>query len=130
MDRKFIFTSLMYAIIGLALGIFMAASKDHGHLVTHTHILLIGFVVSFIYGLCHKLWLNNLISKLSVTQFYIHQIGTLGVVIGLFLYYGNFVSLETIDPFLALFSITVFIGMILMTILFIRSSKYDVSNDT
>ncbi len=120
----------MYAIIGLALGIFMAASKDHGHLVTHTHILLIGFVVSFIYGLCHKLWLNNLISKLSVTQFYIHQIGTLGVVIGLFLYYGNFVSLETIDPFLALFSITVFIGMILMTILFIRSSKYDVSNDT
>lgn len=130
MDRKFIFTSLMYAIIGLALGIFMAASKDHSHLVTHTHILLIGFVVSFSYGLCHKLWLNNLISKLSVTQFYIHQVGTLGVVIGLFLYYGNFVSIETIDPFLALFSITVFIGMILMTILFIRSSKYDVSNDT
>lgn len=123
MDRKFILTSLIYAIVGLALGIFMAASKDHGHLVTHAHILLIGFVVSFIYGLCHKLWLNNLISKLSVTQFYIHQVGTLGVVIGLFLYYGNFVSLETIDPFLALFSITVFIGMILMTVLFIRSSK-------
>lgn len=123
MDRKFILTSLIYAIIGLALGIFMAASKDHGHLVTHAHILLIGFVVSFIYGLCHKLWLNNLISKLSVTQFYVHQVGTLGVVIGLFLYYGNFVSLETIDPYLALFSITVFIGMILMTVLFIRSSK-------
>ena len=123
MDRKFILTSFIYAIIGLALGIFMAASKDHGHLVTHTHILLIGFVVSFIYGLCHKLWLNNLISKLSVTQFYIHQVGTLGVVIGLFLYYGKFVSLETIDPSLALFSITVFIGMVLMTVLFIRSSK-------
>lgn len=124
MDRKFILTSLIYAIIGLALGIFMAASKDHGHLVTHAHIMLIGFVVSFIYGLCHKLWLNNLVSKLSVTQFYIHQVGTLGVVIGLFLLYGNFVSLETIDPYLALFSITVFIGMILMTVLFIRSSKH------
>ena len=87
MDRKFILTSFIYAIIGLALGIFMAASKDHGHLVTHTHILLIGFVVSFIYGLCHKLWLNNLVSKLSVIQFYVHQVGTLGAVIGLFLYY-------------------------------------------
>jgi len=124
MDRKFILTSLIYAIIGLALGIFMAASKDHGHLVTHAHILLIGFVVSFIYGLCHKLWLNNLVSKLSVTQFYVHQVGTIGVVIGLFLYYGNFVSLETIDPYLAFFSITVFIGMILMTVLFIRSSQH------
>ncbi|GIT97572.1 TonB-dependent receptor [Sulfurovum sp. TSL1] len=123
MDRRFVLTGLMYAIVGLALGIYMAASKDHGHLVTHTHILLIGFVVSFIYGVCHKLWLNNLISKLSVAQFYIHQVGTLGAVIGLFLYYGNFVSLQTIDPFLALFSITIFIGMILMTVLFIQSSK-------
>lgn len=123
MDKKFVLTGLGYAIIGLALGIFMAASKDHGHLVTHAHIMLIGFVVSFIYGLCHKLWLNNIISTLSKTQFYIHQIGTVGVVIGLFLYYGKFVSLETIDPFLALSSIAVFIGMVLMKVLFIKSMK-------
>ncbi|MDH5648565.1 MAG: TonB-dependent receptor [Gammaproteobacteria bacterium] len=123
MDRKFIFTALGYAIIGLALGIFMAASKDHGHLVTHAHIMLIGFVVSFIYGLCHKLWLNNIVSKLSLAQFYIHQIGTVGVVIGLFLYYGKFVTLETIDPVLALSSIAVLIGMVLMKILFIKSTK-------
>ena len=123
MDRKFILTSLGYAILGLALGIFMAASKDHGHLVTHAHIMLIGFVVSFIYGLCHKLWLNNIISTLSRVQYYIHQAGTVGVVIGLFLYYGKFVSLETIDPFLAISSIAVFIGMILMKVLFIKSTK-------
>lgn len=123
MDRKFILTSFGYAIIGLALGIFMAASKDHGHLVTHAHIMLIGFVVSFIYGLCHKLWLNNIVSKLAKAQFYIHQVGAAGVVIGLFLYYGKFVSLETIDPFLALSSVTVFIGMVLMKVLFIKSTK-------
>jgi len=123
MDRKFILTSLGYAIVGLMLGIFMAASKDHGHLVTHAHIMLVGFVVSFIYGLCHKLWLNNNTSKLALSQFYIHQIGTIGMVIGLFLYYGHFVSLETIDPFLALSSIAVLIGMILMKVLFIKSTK-------
>lgn len=123
MDRKFILTGFGYAIVGLALGIFMAASKDHGHLVTHAHIMLIGFLVSFIYGLCHKLWLNNIVSKLSLSQFYIHQVGTIGIVIGLFLYYGKFVSLETIDPFLALSSIAVFIGMVLMKVLFIKSTK-------
>ena len=123
MDRKFVLTGLGYAIVGLALGIFMAASKDHGHLVTHAHIMLIGFVVSFIYGLCHKLWLNNVVSKLSLTQFYIHQAGTLGVVTALFLYYGKYVSLETLDPFLAVSSIAVLIGLILMKILFIKSTK-------
>ena len=101
----------------------MAASKDHGHLVTHAHIMLVGFVVSFIYGLCHKLWLDNSVSKLAKSQYYIHQFGTFGIVIGLFLYYGKFVSLEKIDPLLAISSIAVLIGMILMKILFIKSIK-------
>lgn len=123
MDRKFVLTSLGYAIIGLALGIFMAASKDHGQLVTHAHIMLLGFVVSFIYALCHKLWLNNSESKLAVAQFYIHQIGTFFLVVGLFLYYGKFVSMEAIDPMLAIASVVVFIGVVLMKILFIKSTK-------
>ena len=59
MDRKYILTAFGYAILGLALGIYMAASKNHGQHVTHAHIMLIGFLLSFIYGLCHKLWLNN-----------------------------------------------------------------------
>jgi hypothetical protein len=112
-----------YGIIGLALGIFMAASRDHGHLVTHAHIMLVGFVVSFIYGLCHKLWLNNTESRLSIAQYYVHQLGTIGIVIGLFLYYGKYVTLDTIDPLLAISSIAVLTGMVLMKVLFIKSTK-------
>ena len=123
MDRKFVLTSLGYAILGLALGIFMAASKNHGQLVTHAHIMLVGFVVSFIYALLHKLWLHNSTSHLAVAQFYIHQFGTAVLVTGLFLYYGQFVALETIDPVLAMASIVVFVGVILMNILFIKSTK-------
>jgi hypothetical protein len=123
MDKKFVLTGLGYAILGLALGIFMAASKDHGQLVTHAHIMLIGFVVSFIYGLCHKLWLNNSTSKLALAQYYVHQVGTLVILIGLFLYYGKFVSIETIDPVLAISSIAVFAGMVMMKVLFIKSLK-------
>ena len=123
MDKKFILTALGYGIIGLALGIFMAASKDHGQLVTHAHIMLVGFVISFMYGLCHKLWLGNTTSRLAISQYYIHQLGTIGIVIGLFLYYGNFISPETIDPFLAVSSIAILVGMILMKMLFIKSMK-------
>ena len=123
MDRKFILTALGYAIIGLALGIYMAASKNHGQLVTHTHIMLVGFVVSFFYGLCHKLWLNNTTSKLAVAQFYIHQAGSLAMFIGLFLLYGRFVEEATIDTVLALAAVTVFVGVVLMKVLFIKSTR-------
>ena len=123
MDKRYITTALGYAIIGMALGIYMAASKDHGHMVTHAHIMMIGFVVSFIYGLCHKLWLNNTTSKLAAAQFYIHQIGSIGIVIGLFMLYGKHIAEETIDPVLAISSITVLTGMILMKVLFIKSMK-------
>tara|TARA_R110001592_G_scaffold325130_1_gene604939 strand:- start:135 stop:464 length:330 start_codon:yes stop_codon:yes gene_type:complete len=107
----------------MILGVVMAGTKDHGQLVTHAHIMLAGFVVSFIYGLCHKLWLNNTSSRLAKVQFYIHQIGVGIMLLGLFLLYGNFVKIETIDPILAISSFAVPVGMILMKVLFIQSGK-------
>lgn len=123
MDRKYILSSLVYAMLGMILGIYMAATKNHGEYVTHAHILLAGFVVSFIYGLCHKLWLNNSTSRLAQAQFYLHQIGVAFMSAGLFLLYGGFMPLETLDPILALSSIAVLVGMVLMTILFSQSLK-------
>lgn len=123
MDRKYILSSLVYAVLGMALGIYMAAAKNHAEHVTHAHILLAGFVVSFIYGLCHKLWLNNSTSLLAKTQFFVHQLGVAIMSAGLFLLYGGFVALEILDPILALSSIAVLIGMVLMTILFLQSFK-------
>lgn len=123
MDRKFALTGLGYAIAGLILGIVMAATKDHGQLVTHAHMMLVGFVVSFVYALCHKLWLNNVASGLSRVQYYVHQVGTFFMVVGLFLLYGRWVPLETIDPILATASVLVLVGMVLMKVLFIQSMR-------
>lgn len=123
MDRKFLLTAFAYAILGLALGIYMAASKNHNQLVTHAHIMLVGFVVSFIYALCHKLWLDNTTSRLAVVQFYTHQAGALFLLTGLFLFYGNFINEKIMDPFLGVSSFIVFIGVVLMTILFIKPAE-------
>lgn len=48
MARKFILTAFGYAILGLLLGIYMVASKNHGQYVTHTHFMLVGFLLSFV----------------------------------------------------------------------------------
>ncbi|UTM55920.1 TonB-dependent receptor [Photobacterium sp. CCB-ST2H9] len=123
MDRKYVISGLIYAILGMSLGIYMAASNNHGQMVTHAHIMLAAFVVSFIYGLCHRLWLTNGSGRLAKIQFLIHQVGVLVLVVGLFLLYGNFIAIEVIDPVLALASVAVLIGMILMTVLFLTSGK-------
>lgn len=123
MDRKFVMTGLGYAIAGLVLGIYMAASKNHGQLVTHAHIMLLGFVVSFVYGVCHKLWLNNSTSRLAMVQYYVHQVGTLFLLTGLFLFYGRLVDITVIEPVLSIASMVVLAGLILMKILFIKSTR-------
>lgn len=123
MDKKFVLTGLGYAILGLVLGIYMAASKNHGQMVTHAHIMLLGFVVSFIYGALYKVWLKDVRSKLIIPQFILHQIGTFFLLLALFLMFGQFVSNEALEPVLSISSILVLAAMILMKIIFIQHTK-------
>lgn len=123
MDRKFLLTAFGYAILGLALGIVMAASRNHGQTVTHAHIMLLGFVVSFTYAVAYRLWLPADTGRLGAAQYWLHQLGTLGLLIGLFLLYGGVVPLDTIDPLLAGSSIVVLVALILMKILLIRAPR-------
>lgn len=123
MDRKFVISGLGYAIVGLLLGIYMASSKNHQQLVTHAHIMLLGFVVSFVYGVCHKLWLINVSSKMANIQFYIHQVGTFVLLVCLYLLYGGIVAESVLGPILGVSSMLVLVGMILMKVMIIKAGK-------
>ena len=123
MDRKFIIASLAYAILGMLLGIVMAASKNHGQLVTHAHILLAGSVVSFMYGLCHKLWLGNGTSAMAQVQFYVHQVGVALMSLGLFILYGGYVAAEIVEPVLSISSLLVLLAMVMMMLMFVSQER-------
>lgn len=123
MDRKYILTALGYALLGLALGIYMAASKNHSQLVTHAHIMLVGFVISFAYGIVHKLWINGQFGSLAKAQYYLHQLGTVILVVGLYLLYGALAPEAVVGPVLGIGSILVFVAMVLMKVLYIKASK-------
>jgi drug/metabolite transporter (DMT)-like permease len=113
-DRKFLVFALGYIVLGMCLGIFMAASHDHGERPTHAHINLIGFVLSLSYGIMHKLWLVNASKIIAKTQFILHHAGAITIFVGLFLLYGNMMPEEKLDPVLAIGSITVLLSAILM----------------
>jgi hypothetical protein len=120
LDKRYLIWALSYATVGLALGIYMGASQNHGELVAHAHILLIGFVVSFIYAIIHKLWLMKPSRGIANIQFVLHQAAAAALSLGLFLLYGNMVPESVLGPILGVASAGVLVGMLLMLYMVIR----------
>ena len=123
LDRRFLVWALGYAAVGISLGLYMAASQNHGELVTHAHILLIGFVLSLVYGIIHKLWLGNPNRRIANFQFVLHQAAAITVSVGLFLLYGGIVPESTLGPILGIASAGVLLGMLLMLYMVTRSGS-------
>jgi len=121
LDKRYLVWALGYAAVGLALGIYMAASQSHAELVTHTHILLVGFVLSFVYGIIHNLWLQRPARALANVQFVVHQAGAITISVALFLLYGGLVPATTLDPILGAASVGILLGLLLMLYMVIRS---------
>jgi hypothetical protein len=113
-DRKYLIWALSYALAGMLLGIYMGMSGNHGQFVTHAHILLIGFLLSFCYGLIHRLWLAEPARGLAQTQFVLHQLAALVVFAGLLLLYGGVLPESVLGPILGVGTIGVFLGAALM----------------
>jgi membrane protein DedA with SNARE-associated domain len=126
-DRKYLLSALGFAVIGMTLGIIMAASHDHVQHVTHAHILLIGFVVSMMYAVIHKLWLRPQQGVIARTQFILHHLGAVGMSIGLFLLFSQTVPEEKLVPLLSGASLAVLVAMILMLVMVLKA-KPEVSS--
>lgn len=109
-DKKHVLFALCYVLAGMGLGIYMAASQNHGQHVTHAHILLVGFITSMVYGVVYKLWLPKAKPVLAWVQLAAHQAGVLAMCSGLFLLYGGFVPPATLEPLLGFSSVAVLLG--------------------
>jgi drug/metabolite transporter (DMT)-like permease len=118
---------LVFAVLGMALGIYMSMSKNHGQHVTHAHALLLGFVVSVIYAAIYHLWLKSTSSRLATIQTALHQVGTLLVVIGLLLLFGGRASEDALGPLLGGGSLAVISSAALMLYLFTRGARRQAS---
>jgi hypothetical protein len=123
LDRRFLVWALSFAAVGLCLGIYMAASHNHGELVAHAHILLIGFVLSLVYGIIHKLWLDKPNRIVANVQFVVHQASAVTVSVGLFLFYGGFAPGPVMEPILGVSSSGVLLGMLLMLYMVVRGGR-------
>lgn len=114
---------LGFAVLGMALGIYMSVSKNHVQHVTHAHALLLGFVVSVLYGAIYRLWLASASSRLATIQTGLHQVGSILIVVGLFLLFNGSVKEDSLAPLLGAGSIAAISSAVLMFYQLVRAGQ-------
>ncbi len=122
-SRWHVMFGLGFAVLGMALGIYMAISKNHGQHVTHAHVLLLGFVVSVLYGMIYRLWLAAASARLATIQTGLHQVGSVLIVSGLFLLFSGTATEDALGPLLGGGSIAAISSAVLMLYQFVRAGQ-------
>jgi hypothetical protein len=108
--RKFFTLAIIYALCGMALGLHMSISNDHGQMPVHAHTMVAGWLMSAVFAFFYHLVPAAGASKLAPLHFWLTAVSGLGLLIGLyFLLAGN----EAIEPLVAISSIGFYASMFL-----------------
>ena len=113
LNTRFFRAAVIYALLGMCAGIYMAITHDFRLAPAHAHFLLLGWVSMFLYGVFYKLH-PAVQGKLAVWQFWIANIGVIVMVAGISLIVTG--SPERGDPIAAIGALTNLTGMILFAV--------------
>ena len=75
-DRWFILKAIVYAIMGMVLGLWMGINQDLSHTPLHAHLNLVGWASMAIFGLIHRAYPDVSASRLAKLHFVLMAIGT------------------------------------------------------
>jgi len=108
--RLFFTLAIVYAILGMLLGLSMAISQDHSEMPTHAHIMLAGWVSSALFAYFYHLFPAIGSRGIAIFHFWFQTASAVVMMVSLlFVYGGN----PAIEPGAAIGSIGYALGMLL-----------------
>ena len=108
--RQFFILGIVLAIAGIMLGLKMAMTNDHIQMPVHAHIMVVGWLMSAVFGFFYHLFPVARQNKLATIHFWLHAAGIVVLIVSLyFLLAGN----TAIEPVTAISSLMVFAGTLL-----------------
>jgi cbb3-type cytochrome oxidase subunit 1 len=108
---RFFASALIYAVLGMMLGLFMGMTQDHSQMPTHAHFVLIGWVTFAIYGFFYHAFPSAAVNRLANAHFWMAEISLVVLLAGLFAIFDGKPDLG--EPFAAIGSIGILLSMIL-----------------
>ncbi|HZT20032.1 MAG TPA: hypothetical protein VFA23_11570 [Dongiaceae bacterium] len=112
---RFFGTAILYAILGMTLGNVMAATEDHSQLVTHAHMLLIGWVSFAIFGFFYHLFADRAATAMARLHFWLAQASYIAIVVGLFLLFAGSTGIGV--PIASIGSMAYLLSMVLFAVI-------------
>lgn len=112
--------AVIYALLGMALGLQMAASHDHSQMPTHAHLLLFGWVSMALYAAFYRL-VPAAATRLATVHAALAHIGLIGLTVGLYLVYAGNVPVG--EPVATGFSLLLFANMALFAWIVFRATR-------
>ena len=108
--RNFFTLAIIYALCGMALGLHMSITHDHGQMPVHAHTMVAGWLMSAVFAFFYHLFPAVNRSKLAVVHFWLTAVSGIGLLVGLFiLLAGN----QAIEPVVAVSSLGFYAVMFL-----------------
>jgi hypothetical protein len=112
-SRGFITAGAVYLLVGIGFGAYMGGSGDHSLAPVHAHINLLGFTLMTLFGIGYRLIPGLSDGMLPKLHFWLHQIGTLLLLLGLFLMMSGRVAEASIGPVFPVLEGAVLLGAVL-----------------
>lgn len=114
---RFFKSGILFLIVGMSAGVFMAASHDHTIAPAHAHLNLLGFVVSCVYGTFYGLFPDKGHGWMPRAVWGVHTLSIAVMAPALaWMLYGN----PEVEPFLAGASILLVIAAVLFAVTVFR----------
>ena len=96
--------AVLFLVVGISFGIFMAASKDHTLVGSHAHINLLGWASLGLFAFYYQTYPDKAALRLARIQVWLHIAAVIVMIIALsLLLYGNAAA----EPVVALSSLAV-----------------------
>lgn len=122
LSRGFLLTGAAYLVVGIIFGGYMGATGDHTLMPIHAHINLLGFTLMTLFGLGYRL-IPGLDEGLQPKlQFWLHQIGSLLLLLGLWAMMTGKVAETTIGPVFPVLEGMVLVAAILWFVNLLRKT--------
>ncbi len=112
-SRNFLLIGIMYLLIGVLFGMYMGGSGDHTLAPLHAHINLLGFTLMTVFALVYKVFPSMTDGRLGLIHFWLHQIGTVILLIMLFMLFTGRITEAGMAPIAPLAEAAVLIGVAL-----------------
>ena len=104
-SNLFLKSAVVFLLVGLGIGLKMGISGNHDLIATHTHVNLLGWVSSALFGFYYAINLERARARTAVLHFWSYTSGVASMVLGLLL---EEIGVQGVEPLIAAGAFTVY----------------------